>query len=70
MHVNGELSTVAIDVAGLSTKRVRVANLPPEVQDAVLTTSVAPFGKVLAIQEEMWAKSYRYAVANGVRQVR
>jgi len=57
-HQNGELSNVAITVAGLGTKRVRVANLPPEVNDTFL-----------AIQEEMWANSYRYAVANGIRQV-
>jgi hypothetical protein len=68
-HQNGEMSTVAIAVAGLGTKRIRVANLPPEVNDAVLMTSLAPYGKVVAIQEEMWAKSYRYAVAIGVRQV-
>ena len=46
-HQNGELSNVAIAVAGLGTKRVRVANPPPEVNDAVLVTSLAPFGKVL-----------------------
>ena len=52
-HQNEELSTVAIAVAGLGTKGVRVANLPPDVNDAVLMTSLAPFGKVIAIKDEM-----------------
>ena len=46
MHQSGELSTVGFAVAGLGKKRVRVANLPPEVPDAVLLTSLAPFRKV------------------------
>jgi len=48
-HRSGEVSTVGIAVAGLRTKHVRVANLPPEVPDTALTTSLAPFGKVLTI---------------------
>jgi hypothetical protein len=67
-HNNGELSTVGIAVAGLGTKRARIANLPPEVLTASLTTSLAPYGRVLPIQEEMWAKTYTYAVASGIRQ--
>ena len=63
------MSTVTIAVAGLGTKRVRVANFPPEVNDAVFMNSLTPYGKVIAIQEEVWAKSYTYEVANGVRQV-
>jgi hypothetical protein len=55
----GEVSTVGIAVAGLGTKGVRVANLPPEVPDTALTTSLAPFGKVLTIRQEMWTKMYR-----------
>jgi len=38
----GEVSTVGITVAGLGTKRVRVANLPPEVPDTALRTLLAP----------------------------
>ena len=68
-HQSGEVSTVGIAVAGLGTKRVRVANLPSEVPDTALTTSLAPFGKVVTIQQEMWTKVYRYQFTNGIRQV-
>jgi hypothetical protein len=64
-HHNGEVTTVGITVAGLGTKRIRVANLPPEVPDAALRTLLAPFGKVQIIQQEMWTKMYRYPVLNG-----
>ena len=68
-HQVGVVSTVGITVAGLGTKRVRVANQPPEVPDAVLLTALATFGKVQTIQGELWAKTYGYAVPNGIRQV-
>ena len=68
-HHSEELSTVGIAVPGLGTKRVQVANLPSEVPDTALTTSLAPFGKVLTIEQEMWTKMYRYPVANGIDQV-
>jgi hypothetical protein len=68
-HHTGELSIVNITVAGMGTKSVRVANLPPEVPDDALRTALTPFGTAMAIQEKMWSKTYRYAVANGIRQV-
>jgi len=68
-HQGGEVSIVGIAAAGLGMKQVRVANLPPEVPDAVLLTALAPFGKVQTIQQEMWAKTYIYPVPNGIRQV-
>jgi hypothetical protein len=68
-HHTAELSIVSIAVAGMGIKRVRIANLPPDVLDDALRAALAPFGTVMAIQEEMWSKTYRYAVANGIRQV-
>ena len=68
-HPSGEVSIVGIAAAGLGTKRVRVANLPPEVADAVLMTALAPYGTVQNIHQEMWAKTYRYPVPKGIRQV-
>lgn len=68
-HPNGKFSKVPIAVAALGTKGVRVANLPLVVNDAVLMTSLAPFGKVTVIQYEKLAKSYRNTVAYRALQV-
>jgi hypothetical protein len=65
----GEIFPVEIAVAGMGIKKIRVANLPPEILDNTVRDALAPFGKVLNIQNEMWARTYRYTVANGVRQV-
>ena len=40
----------------MCTKRVRIANLPPEVKEHALRTALTPFGTVLAVIEEMWPK--------------
>jgi len=36
-HTNGEISTVRIDMAGMGTRKIRIANLPPEVAEDTLT---------------------------------
>jgi hypothetical protein len=54
---------------GLGIKRIRVANLPPEVNDSALQKVLTPYGTVLGICEEKCARTYRYVVANGIRQV-
>jgi hypothetical protein len=64
-----EISPVEIAVAGMGYKNIRVANLPPEVLDDTLRATLTSFGQVLNIQNAMWARTYRYTVANGVRQV-
>ena len=68
-HHTGEISPVEIAIAGMCYKKIRVANLPPEVLNDTLRAVLAPFGQVLKIQNETWARAYRYPVANGVRQV-
>jgi hypothetical protein len=68
-HHTGEISVVSIVAPGMGTKRVRIANLPPEVQDEAIRTALTPYGTVMNVQEEMWSKSYRYAVSNGIHQV-
>jgi hypothetical protein len=68
-HLTGELSVVTISDAGMGTKRVRIANLPPEVQDETIRTALTSYGTAMNIQEERWSISYRYAVPNGIRQV-
>ena len=40
-HANGEISTVRINVAGMGTRRIRIANLPPEVAEDTLRASLA-----------------------------
>jgi hypothetical protein len=35
-HDNGEISIVTVELASMGVRRVRMANLPPEVQDSVL----------------------------------
>ena len=56
-------------MASLGTKRIRIANLPQEVSNETLRATLAPFGKIVDIQNERWSKAYRYAVDNSVRQV-
>jgi hypothetical protein len=68
-YPSGELSIVNITLAGLGTKRIRITNLPPEVSNDTLRATLAPYGKIVDIQNERWSKTYRYAVDNGVRQV-
>ena len=68
-YPNGEIYIVNIDIAGMGIKRIRVANLPPEVQNDTLQRSLTVYGKVMNVYAETWAKTYRYKVSNGVRQV-
>jgi len=51
-HHAGELSIVSTAVDDIDTKSVLIANLPPEVPDYALRAALAPFGTVMAIQEE------------------
>ena len=68
-YPNGEVSIVNVDMTGMDIKRIRVANLPPEIPNDVLQEPLASFRKVLYIHAETRAKVYRYPVSNGVRQV-
>jgi len=66
-HNNGEISKVRVETAGLGTRRVRIANLPPEVPEEVIRTMMARYGEVKDVQVETWSHIYRYKVSNGVR---
>jgi hypothetical protein len=66
-HENGEISTVMIEVAGMCTRKVRIAYLAPEIPDAVVRAALTKYGDVKDITEEKWARQYRYAVSNGIR---
>ena len=63
-HDNGEISKVRIEAVGLGMRRVRVANLPPEVADRTMKTALGAYGQISYIQAEMWSNAYRYPIAN------
>jgi len=50
-------------------RRVRVACLPPEVEDRALKMALGALGEIRDIQPEMWSNAYSYRVPNGVRVV-
>ena len=68
-YPTGEIFRVTIDIAGLGTRRVRIANLPPEVPDDALKETMKQYGKIISIQTETWSTTYRYKVSNGIRNV-
>jgi hypothetical protein len=68
-YQTGEMTVVHIALAGLGTKRIRVANLPPEASNDTLKAALAPYGKIMNIQNERWSKVHRHPVDNGDRQV-
>jgi hypothetical protein len=66
-HTSGEISKVRIEAVGIEMRRVRIANLPPEVPNRLIRMGLGKYGKVKEVQEENWARVYRYSVANGIR---
>jgi hypothetical protein len=61
-HENGELFLVKVEIAGLVVKRVRIANLPPEIPDRTIRDALTKYGEVKRITEEQWSRIYRYLV--------
>ena len=43
-HDNGELSTVKIEPAGMGVRRIRIANLLPEVHDRIIREMLTKYG--------------------------
>ena len=41
-------------MAGMGTRKIRIANLPPDVAEDTLRTSITQYGKILTIKEETW----------------
>lgn len=68
-HLSGEISIVRLEQAGMGTRKIRIANLPPETAEHTLRTALAPYGEVVSVQEESWSRMYRYKVANGIKVV-
>ena len=66
-HGNGELSKVNIEPAGMGMRRIRIANLPPEVNERTIRNMLLRYGDVKEITEETWSRNYRYKINNGIR---
>jgi len=53
----------------MGMRRIRIANLPPEVTESSIRSALALYGEVVSIQDEIWLKAFRYKVANGVKVI-
>jgi len=67
LYIIGEVSVVRIEVTGLGTKRVCIANLHLEIKEGTLRANLAQYGEICYIQESKCSDSYRYTVGNGMR---
>jgi hypothetical protein len=68
-HTTGEVCIVRIEMAGPGTKRVSIANLPPEIHESTLRTHLVPYGEIRTVQDEKWSNVYRYTVASCIHIV-
>lgn len=44
-------------MAGMGTKKIRIANLPPEEPDESLRSNLTQYGKVVTMLDEMWSRT-------------
>ena len=61
-YPTGELLVASLAVAAMGTKRIRVANLPPEEPKETLRAALAPFGK---IRDIYIFRGERYSAGDG-----
>jgi hypothetical protein len=66
-HSSREISQVRIKMAGLGTKCIRIADLPPEVPEGPIIIALAQYEDIKSIQNESWSKAYCYAVSKGIK---
>jgi hypothetical protein len=52
-HQEGVLSQVRSSMAGLGTRRVRIANLPPELLTTLLMRALEEYGTVFDVKADM-----------------
>jgi hypothetical protein len=50
----------------MGLRKIRIANLPPEVSDKTLRDIMSKYGYVKDVTEEQWSQKYRYPVSNGI----
>jgi len=53
----------------MGMRRIRLANLPPEVTERNIRTALTSYGETVSFQDEIWSKAYRYKVANGINVI-
>lgn len=68
-YEDGESVKVEISDAGAEFKRVSVSRLPFEVPDKVLSDALAKYGKVTAIEHDVWNDPFFGNLPNGDRTV-
>jgi hypothetical protein len=68
-HDNGELSQVTVQLAGMGMRKIRIANMPPEVNDRMIKDILVKYGEVREIKEEQRTRAYRYKGSNAIRIV-
>ena len=66
-HDNGEITQVNIEIAGMGSKKFRIGNLPPEINEYDIRASLSKYGEVRSIRDEMRASVYRCKVYNGIK---
>ena len=50
----------------MGTRKVQIANLPPEVSNNAISGALNTYGEVLEIWKGVWAKAYRYPIPKGI----
>ena len=66
-HTNGVISKVRIEAVGLGLRKIRIANLPPELPERNIRMALRQFGEIREIHNDTWSNKYRYPVSNGIR---
>ena len=51
----------------MGTRRVRIANLSPEVPEITIRAALVQYEEIKTTQDETWSKAYRSPVANGTK---
>jgi hypothetical protein len=54
-HTTGKISPVRLEIVGMYTRRIHLANLPPELPGSAIRTALAPYGDIQSIQDENWS---------------